>query len=71
LARWAATRAIEFKFDGAHPAGCSHHQKIVIADDCLAVCGGIDLASGRWDTPDHPMMIQTLVAQWKAACALA
>ncbi|MCC6479958.1 MAG: phospholipase [Sphingomonadaceae bacterium] len=53
LARWAATRAIEFKFDGAHPAGCSHHQKIVVADDCLAVCGGIDLASGRWDTPDH------------------
>lgn len=53
LARWAATRAIEFKFDGAHPAGCSHHQKIVIVDDCLAVCGGIDLASGRWDTPEH------------------
>ena len=53
LARWAATRAIEFKFDGAHPAGCNHHQKIVIVDDCLAICGGIDLASGRWDTPDH------------------
>lgn len=53
LARWAATRAIEFKFDGAHPAGCSHHQKIVVVDDCLAVCGGIDLASGRWDTPEH------------------
>ena len=53
LMRWAATRAIEFKFDGAHPAGCSHHQKIVIIDDCMAVCGGIDLASGRWDTPDH------------------
>ncbi len=53
LARWAATRAIEFKFDGVHPAGCSHHQKIVVVDDCLAVCGGIDLASGRWDTPEH------------------
>lgn len=53
LARWAATRAISFKFDGAHPAGCSHHQKIVVVDDSLAVCGGIDLASGRWDTPEH------------------
>lgn len=53
LARWAVTRAIEFKFDGAHPAGCSHHQKIVVADDVLAICGGIDLASGRWDTPEH------------------
>lgn len=54
LARWAMTRAIRFRFDGAHPAGCSHHQKIVVVDDCLAVCGGIDLASGRWDTSAHP-----------------
>jgi len=42
LARWAMTRAIRFKFDSAHPPGCSHHQKIVVIDDCLAVCGGID-----------------------------
>lgn len=53
LARWASTRAIRFRFDGAHPAGCSHHQKIVVVDDSLAVCGGIDLASGRWDTNAH------------------
>lgn len=53
LIRWGATRAIDFKFDGAHPAGCSHHQKIVAIDDSLAVCGGIDLAAGRWDTPEH------------------
>lgn len=53
LIRWAATPAIEFKFDGMHPAGCSHHQKIVVIDDAMAVCGGIDLASGRWDTPEH------------------
>jgi phosphatidylserine/phosphatidylglycerophosphate/cardiolipin synthase-like enzyme len=53
LVRWAATPAIEFKFDGAHPAGCSHHQKIVVIDDAMAVCGGIDLAGGRWDTPEH------------------
>lgn len=53
LVRWAATRAIRFRFDGAHPAGCSHHQKIVVVDDSIAVCGGIDLACGRWDTPQH------------------
>lgn len=53
LARWALTRAISFKFDGAHPAGCSHHQKIAVVDDSIAVCGGIDLARGRWDTPEH------------------
>lgn len=53
LIRWESSRAIDFKFDGAHPAGCSHHQKIVIVDDAIAVCGGIDLASGRWDTTEH------------------
>ena len=53
LIRWEASRAIDFKFDGAHPAGCSHHQKIVVVDDAIAVCGGIDLASGRWDTSEH------------------
>jgi phosphatidylserine/phosphatidylglycerophosphate/cardiolipin synthase-like enzyme len=53
LVRWESSRAIDFKFDGAHPVGCSHHQKIVVIDDAIAVCGGIDLASGRWDTTDH------------------
>ncbi len=53
LIRWESSRAIDFKFDGAHPVGCSHHQKIVVVDDAIAVCGGIDLASGRWDTSAH------------------
>ncbi|MGL5839914.1 MAG: phospholipase D-like domain-containing protein [Sphingorhabdus sp.] len=53
LWRWWRTDRIDFKFDGAHPAGCSHHQKIVILDDCLAVCGGIDIATGRWDRSAH------------------
>jgi phosphatidylserine/phosphatidylglycerophosphate/cardiolipin synthase-like enzyme len=53
LIRWESSRAIDFKFDGAHPVGCSHHQKIVVIDDAIAVCGGIDLASGRWDTTEH------------------
>lgn len=53
LIRWESSRAIDFKFDGAHPVGCSHHQKIVVVDDAIAVCGGIDLANGRWDTSEH------------------
>src|SRR5690606_35226680 len=53
LWRWARTKAIDFHFDSAHPPGCSHHQKIVVIDDQLAVCGGIDIAAGRWDTPHH------------------
>ena len=53
LIRWMMQPSIDFKFDSAHPLGCSHHQKIVVIDDCFAVCGGIDMTSDRWDTPDH------------------
>lgn len=53
VARLAATKAISFKLDSAHPPGCSHHQKIVVIDDCFAVCGGIDMTGDRWDRPAH------------------
>ena len=53
LLRWWRTRAIDFRFDHAHPPGCSHHQKIVVIDDSLAACGGIDISSRRWDTSEH------------------
>jgi phosphatidylserine/phosphatidylglycerophosphate/cardiolipin synthase-like enzyme len=51
--RWAWHKRIKFKLDGAHPPGCSHHQKIVVIDDDFAVCGGIDMTADRWDTRDH------------------
>jgi uncharacterized membrane protein YdjX (TVP38/TMEM64 family) len=41
------------KLDDALPMGASHHQKIVIVDDVLAFCGGMDIAVNRWDTEDH------------------
>ena len=53
MMRWAMTKAITFKFDHAHPTGCSHHQKIVVIDDSFAVCGGIDMTGDRWDTCEH------------------
>ena len=53
VARFVVNRAIDFKFDSAHPIGCSHHQKIAVIDDRFAVCGGIDITSDRWDTPAH------------------
>ena len=53
MVRWFFQRGIDFKFDAAHPLGCSHHQKIVVIDDRFAVCGGIDMTSDRWDTPEH------------------
>ncbi len=51
--RWARHRRITFKFDTAHPVGCSHHQKIAVLDNRLAVCGGIDMTDKRWDTREH------------------
>ncbi|WP_343343825.1 phospholipase D-like domain-containing protein [Sphingomicrobium sp. XHP0239] len=53
LFRWWIARPINLKFDSSHPAGCSHHQKIVILDETFAACGGIDIAMRRWDTRDH------------------
>ena len=44
---------IHLAFDGRHPLGACHHQKIVVIDDSLAFCGGIDVTDGRWDDRDH------------------
>ncbi|MDK2761525.1 MAG: phospholipase D-like domain-containing protein [Sphingopyxis sp.] len=53
VVRWKLTRSISFRLDSAHPIGCSHHQKVAVFDDHLAVCGGIDVGARRWDTRDH------------------
>lgn len=53
LIRWFRHPQIDFKFDSAHPLGCAHHQKIAVIDDNFAVCGGIDMTTSRWDTPEH------------------
>ncbi len=51
--RWMSHSRINFKFDTTHPVGCSHHQKIVVLDQKVAVCGGIDMTDKRWDTREH------------------
>lgn len=54
LSKWRFMRKrIHLKLDGNHPVGASQHQKIVVIDDCLAFCGGIDMTAERWDTPAH------------------
>lgn len=54
LTRWRLRRdRIHLKLDGAHPTGASQHQKIVVIDDCIAFCGGIDMTEHRWDTRAH------------------
>jgi phosphatidylserine/phosphatidylglycerophosphate/cardiolipin synthase-like enzyme len=41
------------KLDGKHPLGSSHHQKMLVIDDSIAFCGGIDVTLDRWDTRLH------------------
>ncbi|SDC62294.1 Phosphatidylserine/phosphatidylglycerophosphate/cardiolipin synthase [Sphingomonas sp. YR710] len=53
LVRWRVARRIDIRFDSNHPIGATHHQKIVVIDDSIAFCGGIDMTSDRWDTPEH------------------
>jgi len=50
---WQAHRRLSFCFDGHHPAGASHHQKVVVIDHALAFAGGLDLTIRRWDTHHH------------------
>ena len=51
--KWMAHPRITVKLDGHHPPAASHHQKIVVIDDCFAFCGGIDMTADRWDTRHH------------------
>jgi phosphatidylserine/phosphatidylglycerophosphate/cardiolipin synthase-like enzyme len=53
LIRWKLHRQITVRLDGNHPVGSSHHQKILVIDDSIAFCGGIDVTAGRWDTRKH------------------
>jgi phosphatidylserine/phosphatidylglycerophosphate/cardiolipin synthase-like enzyme len=53
IAKWMWHKRMHTKLDGFHPTGGSHHQKIMVIDDCLAFCGGIDMTLGRWDTRAH------------------
>lgn len=42
-----------FQFDDALPLTASQHEKVVIVDEILAFCGGLDLSTWRWDTAEH------------------
>ncbi|MDQ2067535.1 phospholipase D-like domain-containing protein [Xinfangfangia sp. CPCC 101601] len=53
ILRWKARKNITLRLDAKHPLAGSHHQKIVVIDDSMAFCGGIDMTMQRWDTRAH------------------
>jgi len=53
LGGWTPARHVDLRYDDTHPVGASQHQKIVVIDDAIAFCGGIDLTVRRWDCAEH------------------
>ncbi|WP_395017475.1 VTT domain-containing protein [Dongia sp.] len=51
--RWNTPRRLDLCFDDAIPMGSAHHQKLIVIDDALAFCGGMDLTMARWDDCCH------------------
>lgn len=60
---WKPHRRIHFRYDNTHPVSASHHQKLVVIDDAVAFCGGIDLTCRRWDTCAHAVEDERRVMQ--------
>ncbi|PWC34766.1 phospholipase [Azospirillum sp. TSO35-2] len=46
-------RRLNARLDSELPVGAAQHQKLLVVDDALAFCGGIDLSFDRWDTAAH------------------
>ena len=49
---------VDLVLDDTLPTGSSQHQKLVIVDDSVAFCGGLDLTIRRWDTAAHPFELR-------------
>ena len=50
---WRTPERVHVCVDSTAPVGSSHHQKLVVIDDSVAFCGGLDLTLRRWDTARH------------------
>lgn len=50
---WSKHPRIRLVWDSDTPPYASQHQKFVVIDDCVALSGGMDLTTSRWDTHDH------------------
>jgi len=50
---WLTGARLQYRLASDHPIGACHHQKLLVVDDALAFCGGIDMTADRWDTRAH------------------
>jgi len=50
---WLTPRRVQFCLDDNLPFGASHHQKLVVVDDAVGFCGGLDVTLRRWDRIEH------------------
>ncbi|WP_043643053.1 VTT domain-containing protein [Caenispirillum salinarum] len=50
---WTTPDRVHLHLDDSLPMEASHHEKVVVIDDALAFCGGMDVTIRRWDTPEH------------------
>lgn len=50
---WRLPANVRMELDSAVPIGASQHQKLVVIDDALAFCGGLDVTVRRWDRRNH------------------
>jgi phospholipase D1/2 len=51
--RFLSPPNVSYCLDGKAPFGSCHHQKVVVIDDEIAFCGGMDIAQCRWDHRQH------------------
>ncbi len=51
--RWFRNTTVQLRLDESVPLGACHHQKVLIVDDAVAICGGGDISVDRWDTAAH------------------
>src|SRR5688500_4332892 len=65
---WHPHGRVHVHYDSTSPEGCSHHQKVVVMDDAVAFCGGLDFTSRRSAAPVSEAMA---LVDGEAAGALA
>ena len=52
---------VHFCSDYSVPFTACHHQKLIVVDDEIAFCGGMDIALGRWDKRQHRLEVRERV----------